>query len=112
MHGMEVQKGLRESEAFPGGAIYTPSTKAEAGKNDENIHPDKGWWKTFRRAGGSLLTVRILAVEIVGEKYAKRLEELSLSLYSKVSKRSQWQGLLTDNLQGTGVRTRARHHHR
>lgn len=44
VHGMVVQRGLRESEAFPGGPMYTPSTKAEAGRNDENIHPDKGWW--------------------------------------------------------------------
>lgn len=42
VHGMIVKRGLRESEVFPDGAIYTPSTKAEAGKNDENIHPDKG----------------------------------------------------------------------
>lgn len=38
-----MPENLRESEEFPGGAIYTPSTKAEAGKHDENIHPDKGW---------------------------------------------------------------------
>jgi phosphoribosylaminoimidazole-succinocarboxamide synthase len=42
VHGIKVQEGLQESEAFPGGAIYTPSTKAEAGQHDENIHPDKG----------------------------------------------------------------------
>lgn len=55
---MEVSKGLRECEAFPGGPIYTPSTKAEAGKNDENIHPDKGWWNVFRAAGDSRLKCR------------------------------------------------------
>ena len=42
VHGMQMPSGLRESEPFPGGAIYTPSTKAEAGEHDENIHPDKG----------------------------------------------------------------------
>ncbi|MCJ1367711.1 hypothetical protein MMC16_006845 [Acarospora aff. strigata] len=62
VHGMKVTGPLQESEAFRDGPIYTPSTKAEAGKNDENIHPDH-------------------AAAIVGEKYAKRIEELALSLY-------------------------------
>ncbi len=42
VHGIKVKEGLQESEPFPGGAIYTPSTKAELGEHDENIHPDKG----------------------------------------------------------------------
>ena len=64
VHGMKVPAGLQESEEFPGGAIYTPSTKAEAGKHDENIHPDQ-------------------AMKIVGEKYAKRIEFLAVELYTK-----------------------------
>ncbi|KAL8722958.1 MAG: hypothetical protein Q9225_000650 [Loekoesia sp. 1 TL-2023] len=60
--GIKIQPGLRESEAFPQGPIYTPSTKAERGDHDENIHPDE-------------------AAEIVGAKYAKRIQELALSLY-------------------------------
>ena len=62
VHGMTVKEGLQESEAFPDGPMFTPSTKAEAGKNDENIHPEK-------------------AVEIVGEAYAKRIETISLEMY-------------------------------
>lgn len=42
VHGIKVAPGLQESQAFPNGPIYTPSTKAELGKHDENIHPDKG----------------------------------------------------------------------
>ncbi|KAI4088605.1 MAG: hypothetical protein LQ348_000305 [Seirophora lacunosa] len=60
--GIQIQPGLRESEAFPGGPIYTPSTKAELGAHDENIHPDT-------------------AASIVGATYARRIKELSLSLY-------------------------------
>ncbi|KAL8641510.1 MAG: hypothetical protein Q9228_001687 [Teloschistes exilis] len=60
--GIKIEPGLRESEAFPGGPIYTPSTKAELGAHDENIHPDK-------------------AKEIVGAKYAARIEELALACY-------------------------------
>jgi phosphoribosylaminoimidazole-succinocarboxamide synthase len=63
VHGIPMPKGLQEAQALPQGAIYTPSTKAEAGKNDENIHPSK-------------------AAEIVGEAYAFRIEELALKLYT------------------------------
>ncbi|KFY35372.1 hypothetical protein V494_05967 [Pseudogymnoascus sp. VKM F-4513 (FW-928)] len=62
VHGISIPAGLKEAEPFPQGAIYTPSTKAEAGANDENIHPSE-------------------AAKIVGEKYAARIEELALSLY-------------------------------
>ncbi|PYI30742.1 SAICAR synthetase [Aspergillus indologenus CBS 114.80] len=62
VHGLAVPAGLRESEAFPGGPIYTPSTKAELGAHDENIHPDR-------------------AVEIVGEPYASTIASLSVQLY-------------------------------
>ncbi|KAL9585551.1 MAG: hypothetical protein Q9212_001459 [Teloschistes hypoglaucus] len=60
--GIKIDPGLRESEAFPGGPIFTPSTKAELGVHDENIHPEK-------------------AKEIVGAKYAARIEELALTCY-------------------------------
>jgi len=56
---------LRESEKLET-PLWTPSTKAEVGDKDENISPEK-------------------AVRIVGEKYAKRIEELSLQVYSVVS---------------------------
>ncbi|KAL4906915.1 hypothetical protein BDW74DRAFT_130108 [Aspergillus multicolor] len=62
VHGIAVKEGLKESEAFSDGPIYTPSTKAEQGEHDENIHPDK-------------------AVEIVGEKYAAKIAELAVTLY-------------------------------
>jgi len=63
VHTIPIAAGLQESQAFPQGAIYTPSTKAEAGQNDENISPAQ-------------------AAEIVGVKYAKRIEELALQLYT------------------------------
>ena len=44
MHGIKVPAGLQESQAFPDGPIYTPSTKAEQGEHDENIHPDQGMY--------------------------------------------------------------------
>ncbi len=63
VHGIPMPAGLQNSQAFPQGAIYTPSTKAEAGHNDENISVAR-------------------AAEIVGPKYAKRIEDLALSLYT------------------------------
>ncbi|TGZ83133.1 SAICAR synthetase [Ascodesmis nigricans] len=62
VHGIKVKEGLRESEAFEK-PLFTPSTKAEQGEHDENIHPDK-------------------MVELVGEKYAKRIEQLAVELYT------------------------------
>ncbi|KAL9599763.1 MAG: hypothetical protein Q9219_003646 [cf. Caloplaca sp. 3 TL-2023] len=73
--GIEIQPGLRESEAFPGGPLYTPSTKAEQGAHDENIHPDK-------------------AAAIVGTKYAERIEALALSLYKHAAAYALERGII------------------
>ncbi|EPS26670.1 Phosphoribosylaminoimidazole-succinocarboxamide synthase [Penicillium oxalicum] len=62
VHGIKVAPGLQESEAFPDGPIYTPSTKAELGEHDENIHPDQ-------------------ATAIVGEPYASTIASLAVQLY-------------------------------
>ena len=75
VHGMETPAGLRESEEFPGGAIYTPSTKAEAGENDENIHPDQ-------------------AKTIIGEKYAKRIQDLAIEIYTKAREYAAKRGII------------------
>ena len=75
VHGIKLREGLRESEELPGGAMYTPSTKAEAGKNDENIHPDQ-------------------AAEIVGEKYAQCIHDLAISLYTKAREYALERGII------------------
>lgn len=64
VHGISMPKGLRESEKLEK-ALWTPSTKAEVGDKDENITPEK-------------------AREVVGEKYAKKVEEMSLMVYEFV----------------------------
>jgi len=65
VHGIAMPKDLQESQklATP---LWTPSTKAELGEKDENISPQE-------------------ARELVGEKYAQKIEELSLRCYSVVS---------------------------
>lgn len=35
--GIRLPAGLQQAERIPGGAIFTPSTKAQAGSHDENI---------------------------------------------------------------------------
>lgn len=61
VHGIAMPAGLQESQAFPE-PIFTPSTKAEQGDHDENIHPSA-------------------VAGIIGEKHAKRMESLALELY-------------------------------
>ncbi|KAI9674956.1 MAG: Bifunctional purine biosynthetic protein ade1 [Caeruleum heppii] len=65
VHGIKLRHGLRESEELPDGALYTPSTKAEAGEHDENIHPDQ-------------------ARQLLGDDYAQRIEDLAVKLYTTV----------------------------
>lgn len=73
--GIKISPGLRESEAFPEGPLYTPSTKAEQGAHDENIHPDK-------------------AAEIVGAKYAKPIEKLAVLLYKRAAAYAYERGII------------------
>lgn len=41
VHGIKLPEGLVESQKLPE-PLFTPSTKADQGDHDENIHPDKG----------------------------------------------------------------------
>lgn len=42
VHGIPLPAGLVESDKIPDGPLFTPSTKAEQGGHDQNIHPDQG----------------------------------------------------------------------
>ncbi|KAL1972261.1 hypothetical protein VTN31DRAFT_7480 [Thermomyces dupontii] len=75
VHGIPIRPGLKESEAFPDGPIYTPSTKAEQGQHDENIHPDQ-------------------AAAIVGEPYASKIASLALTLYKAAHDYAYERGLI------------------
>jgi phosphoribosylaminoimidazole-succinocarboxamide synthase len=75
VHGIPMPAGLRESEAFPNGPIYTPSTKAEAGQNDQNIHPSE-------------------AAKLVGPQYASQIESLALSLYTAARDYAKERGII------------------
>lgn len=75
VHGMPMPPGLKESERLPN-PMFTPSTKAELGQHDENIHPDQCTHCPQRE----LIKVK----EIIGPVKAAKVEELALALYTKV----------------------------
>ena len=72
--GITLPEGLKDGDKLPE-PIFTPAFKAELGDHDENI--------SFERV-----------VEIVGEEVAKKLRELSLSVYEKASLISHQAGLI------------------
>ena len=75
VHGQSFTEELQESAPFPSGPIYTPSTKAPAGEKDENITRER-------------------AAEIVGPRYAARVEELALQLYKSASEYARERGIV------------------
>ncbi|KAL6241738.1 Bifunctional purine biosynthetic protein ade1 [Rhinocladiella similis] len=74
VNGKKMPEGLQESQEFPE-PIYTPSTKAELGQHDENISTEQ-------------------AARIVGEKYAQRIEELSLKIYKTARDYAKEKGII------------------
>ncbi|KAJ1922258.1 Bifunctional purine biosynthetic protein ade1 [Mycoemilia scoparia] len=66
--------GLKESQKLSE-PLYTPSTKAEYGEHDENIHPDK-------------------AVEILGKENADKVAKVSVEIYKKASDYAAKKGII------------------
>ncbi|KAL1796948.1 hypothetical protein ACET3X_005488 [Alternaria dauci] len=75
VNGISMPKGLIEGQKLPQ-PLWTPSTKAEVGGKDENISPEEA-----RRLIGD-------------EKIAKRVEELSLAIYSAAADRAEDVGII------------------
>lgn len=71
---IKLKKGLQESEKLDE-PLFTPSTKAELGEHDENIHPS-------RVAG------------IVGPHLARQIEEAALELYKRASAYALERGII------------------
>jgi len=72
--GIELPRGLKESSKLPE-PIFTPSSKEEGGKHDENI----SFEETIKR---------------VGKDVAKSLRKISLDLYEKISDYSFSKGII------------------
>lgn len=74
VNGKKMPEGLQESQELPE-PIYTPSTKAELGQHDENISTEE-------------------AAKVVGEKYASRIEQLSLQIYNAAKEYAKERGII------------------
>ncbi|KAK3694784.1 putative phosphoribosylaminoimidazole-succinocarboxamide synthase [Podospora appendiculata] len=74
VHGLAQPAGLQQCSPFPQ-PIYTPSTKAELGSHDENISPAQ-------------------AAEIVGPRYAARIEALALQVYTAGAAYARERGII------------------
>lgn len=72
--GHRLPTGLREGDPLPD-ILFTPATKAALGDHDENITYDQ-------------------MVGIVGEDAARRLKELSLSIYRRASEIARKRGVI------------------
>lgn len=75
VHGISLPSGLQESQEIPNGPFFTPSTKAEQGEHDENIHPDK-------------------VDGIIGADLAKRMSTAAVALYSKAAAHAKSRGII------------------
>ena len=79
--GIKLPEGLVESDKLPE-PIYTPSTKAEIGDHDENISYEQSVDYLEKRFPGK------------GEKYAKALRDLSISIYKKCADHALTRGII------------------
>ncbi|KAF4994980.1 hypothetical protein FGRMN_5427 [Fusarium graminum] len=75
VHGISVEPGMEEAQKFKQ-PLWTPSTKADAGEHDENIHPDDAW------------------KEVGDRETADRVKELSLQIYEEAAKYAEERGIL------------------
>jgi len=71
--GIPLPRGLRESDRLPE-PIFTPATKAQSG-HDENI--------SFERA-----------CSLIGEDLAKRVRDLTLSIYTRAARYAETRGII------------------
>ena len=74
VNGKKMPEDLQESQELPE-PMYTPSTKAELGQHDENISTEE-------------------AAKIVGEKYAQKIEDLSLQIYKVAKEYAKSKGII------------------
>ncbi|PLX47101.1 MAG: phosphoribosylaminoimidazolesuccinocarboxamide synthase [Desulfobulbaceae bacterium] len=72
--GLELAAGLTESAKLPE-PIFTPSTKAEVGKHDENISFEE-------------------TVDLIGEELAVKVRDISLQLYAFAAKYALSRGII------------------
>lgn len=72
--GIELPEGLTESSKLPD-PIFTPTTKAERGKHDENVTFDE-------------------VKRVVGEKIAEKIREICIKIYRRASEYAEKRGII------------------
>ncbi len=72
--GITLPAGLENAQKLPE-PIFTPAAKAEMGEHDENISFDK-------------------VIEMIGEKLAKQIREVSIDLYKAASEYAATRGII------------------
>jgi phosphoribosylaminoimidazole-succinocarboxamide synthase len=72
--GIDLPDGLQQAEKLPQ-TLFTPAYKAEAGEHDENISFEK-------------------VVELVGEKLAERVRDLSIQIYERAAAYALERGII------------------
>jgi len=72
--GIQLPKGLQQAQQLPE-AIYTPSTKAEIGKHDENISFEK-------------------TIDLLGQDMAAKVRDLSLQIYKDAAAYARERGII------------------
>lgn len=72
--GIDLPEGLQQAEKLPR-TLFTPAYKAEAGAHDENISFDK-------------------VVELVGEKLAIRVRDISIEIYERAAAYALERGII------------------
>jgi phosphoribosylaminoimidazole-succinocarboxamide synthase len=98
---------LAECEKLPE-PLFTPSTKAEAGQHDENIHPSRGWliypgwrfsvadypvsfiWWIFHFVSDPCIE----AAEIIGAELAEEISRISIELYKRAAEHALSRGVI------------------
>jgi phosphoribosylaminoimidazole-succinocarboxamide synthase len=72
--GIELPEGLQQAQQLPA-AIYTPSTKAEMGRHDENVPFEK-------------------TAELMGRELAEKVRDTSLKLYTEAAAYAKERGII------------------
>ena len=72
--GIDLPAGLQQAEKLPQ-TLFTPAYKAEAGEHDENISFEK-------------------VVELVGEKLAARVRDVSIQIYERAAAYALERGII------------------
>ena len=73
--GIPLEAGLREADRLPGGPIFTPATKEEGGKHDENVR--------FERMAA-----------LVGADTAGELRDRTLDVYRRAADHAESRGII------------------